>query len=312
MRLAEHISKAKPDHCDGVDLNSIYSEVRKDLSEMIIPTSKGSTTDPAAPNYFIEVTSRSQDGQRGRRQVGHDGVLGARGMHSLQNYRQQPMVYDGNAYTFGVTFHGLGNLNIYAIYMAAPSKDGGKPRYNITMIDSYLMTKLSEFLKGITACRNIRCLAKEYREDFVRRANQRVRQTSTPIPSISGDATNLPGNDNENPSDSGIDTGPQVSGDETDDSDDNSTVSAGGGQDAPSPRGDLDDESGSSDESQDEDQEVRGSVAEQIPNFAMSFTEVTMPSVEVGGHSLRARRRRRAETPDELPPKKKRRTRESS
>ncbi|ROV91879.1 hypothetical protein VMCG_09174 [Cytospora schulzeri] len=278
MRMALYISKAKPDLYDGVDQQMICPEVKEELSEKIIPT-KG--RDPAAPNFFVEVTSKRQDGEIGQRQVGHDGALGARGMHSLQNYEQQTQVYDGNAYTFGVTYHRF-QLTIYAIYMTAPSEEGGKPRYDVHEIATYSMRDSDRFPEGIIACRNIRDLAKEYRVKFVEEANERAKQSSTHAPSVSGDATDMPEHDAEEPTDPGVDA--------------ESQAHLGGGQD---------------NRSEHEHQAPRVGAIEPTTNLARSLSQVTMSTVEVGGHHLRGRRRRREETPEEQepPPRKRRRAR---
>lgn len=134
-------------------------------------------------------------------------------MHSLQDYRQGTKVYDGNAYTFGVTYHKF-DLTTYAIYTTAPSEGAKKPRYDVTEIAHYSMENRSRFPKGVIACRNIRDLAREYREEFVRKANKRAEETITRqtrkafiIPA------DIPDDDDEIMTDLGTDTGPQVAGD---------------------------------------------------------------------------------------------------
>lgn len=279
MRLARHISNAQPDHYEGVHPKDINAEVKRRLSSLIIPTKVGQTWEPAAPNYFLEVTSRSQIGERGRRQVGYDGVLGARAIHSLQNYLRETDVYDGNAYTFGLTYYRF-DLTIYAIYMTAPSEGGRKPRYDITEIVHYSLRDRDKFPKGIIACRNIRDLAREYREKFVKEANERDNQMNTQTPSTFGFGTDLQENDAEESTGSGVlhvDAEPQEAGD---------------GRDNVSP------------------DNVRGMrrVFEPAFNSTLSFTGVILPTIEsqTRGYNLRSRRRRE-ETPEERPSKKTRR-----
>lgn len=197
IALCDTISKAKPDYYDGVNPNTIDNEVKNELSKLILPTG-WANNEPAVPNYFLELSTQEQNPSVTRRQIGHAGALGARGIHSLQNYRQQTAVYDGNAYTFGVTYH-MFILTIYAIHMTTTPKDSEKARYDVNQIARYWMEDKDKFPRGIIACRNIRDLAREYREKFVKEANERTKPTTALTPSASSSGMDLPKIETEGP-----------------------------------------------------------------------------------------------------------------
>ncbi|KAH8756736.1 hypothetical protein F5883DRAFT_429191 [Diaporthe sp. PMI_573] len=105
MRFAENqLKDAKPDYFEGIKPTQIEPEVKENLSEMIIPNVVSALTDPAAPNFFLELKTERLRASVVQMQAVIDGVLGARCMHSLQNYRVETPLYDGNAYTFSVSY----------------------------------------------------------------------------------------------------------------------------------------------------------------------------------------------------------------
>jgi hypothetical protein len=174
MRLAEKDFKdAKPDYYEGIHPKNIESEVKRNLSEMIIPSVKRATTNPAAPNFFLELKTDEMRGIVVTLQCVMDGVLGARCMHSLQSYQMEEPVYDGNAYTFSVSYYRQ-ELRLYAIRVQPPSSDSSKPQYEVVQLEWFPMEAKDSFLPAIKAYRNIRELAEEYRKRFVRIANSRV------------------------------------------------------------------------------------------------------------------------------------------
>ncbi|KAK7739656.1 hypothetical protein SLS53_005623 [Cytospora paraplurivora] len=214
MRLGDTISDAQPDYYEGVHPKDIHAEVKRTLSKRIIPTNARGTKDPAAPNYFFEAKAPNQYTEDARMQAGIAGVLGARGLHSLQNYCKgtKKPVYDGNAYTFSVTYVKF-ELTIYATYLTAPSQDIDRPQYTVTEINQYWLKNKSLFLEGVTACRNLRNLAREFREKFVNEANERVKKPTRQTRSThaTGDLPDLSEEDHpstEGPTNLGTDLGP--------------------------------------------------------------------------------------------------------
>ncbi|KAH8178174.1 hypothetical protein LIA77_03256 [Sarocladium implicatum] len=178
------VTRPKPDFFDGARLKDLGEHLRNDhtLRSKIIPTKHLSV--PVAPNFFLEVKGPSGSSKVALRQVIHDGAYGARGMHALQNYGSHEPVYDNKAYTFSATFH-KGELKLHAHFMTAPTELGGRPTYHTYFIDGWQMTAdVDTFLRGITAFRNIRDLAKSYRDNFIRIANTRAPQATANLPSI--------------------------------------------------------------------------------------------------------------------------------
>ncbi|KAJ2895073.1 hypothetical protein MKZ38_006960 [Zalerion maritima] len=165
------IPRAKPDYFDGVRREDIHGEVRDKLGETIIATDYARA--PVLPNFFMEAKGPDGAPSGAQRQVCYDGAIGARAMHSLQNYGNDEPVYDGNAYAIGTTYHD-GQLKMYAHY-PTPTTQGGPPEYHMTQIDSWGMTgNLKSCVDGIKAFRNGREWAKEQRDSFIEAANARA------------------------------------------------------------------------------------------------------------------------------------------
>ncbi|KAH8755069.1 hypothetical protein F5883DRAFT_430835, partial [Diaporthe sp. PMI_573] len=174
MRFSkEDLKDAKPDYFEGIKPANIEPEVKKDLSVMIIPDVGTALTGPAAPNFFLEIKTDGLRESVVRLQCVMDGVLGARCMHSLQNYRMEEPLYDGNAYTFSVSYYRK-ELRFYAIRIQPPSGNSNKPRYEAIHLEWFAMEAEEKFLPAINAYRNIRDLGEKYRRRFVRDANSRV------------------------------------------------------------------------------------------------------------------------------------------
>lgn len=181
----ETLSDAKPDVYYGTAPSSIHRRVRADIGEHIIPST--TTTRPAAPNFFLEGKSIKGREDVAKRQALHDGAVGARAMHSLQNYSADEPVYDNNAYSYPTTYH-AGTLKLYCVHPTHPTVPGGKPEYHLTQVKAFALTSDKEtFVKGATAYRNTRDLAKAHRESFIEQANERACEmlaTTTTRPSV--------------------------------------------------------------------------------------------------------------------------------
>ncbi|KAI1499124.1 hypothetical protein F5X99DRAFT_420161 [Biscogniauxia marginata] len=161
----EDTPKPQPDLFDGARVNDLDKVLRDDnqLRPMIIP--KKHKNVPVACNFFLE--AKGQDGSAivMKRQVFYDGAYGARAMHSLQNYGEGELVYDGSAFTFSSTYHaGTETLQLYSHHVTMPATPGGRPEYHMNQLDAYALT-----------VSNARDLAKEHRDRFIQRANARAR-----------------------------------------------------------------------------------------------------------------------------------------
>ncbi len=135
-----------------------------------------------APNFFLEAKGPDGSAAVATSQARYDGALGARGMHSLQNYGTEEPTYDGKAYTYSSTYHNT-LLQMYAHHVTAPAAPGGRPEYHMTQVKTVAMTEDRDaFVQGATAFRNLRDLAKTHRDNFIQAANARLPNATMPPP----------------------------------------------------------------------------------------------------------------------------------
>lgn len=174
--IVENVTKPKPDMYDGARPQQLDPRIRHSLGPHIVPSKNSSR--PVVPNFFLEGKSADGRADVARRQACYDGAIGARAMHSLQNYGATEPQHDGNAYSFSSTYHnGTGTLQLYATHMTQPTAPGERSHYHMTEIDSYAMTGNSRRLReGATSFRNLRDLGKSYRDDFINQANDAIRR----------------------------------------------------------------------------------------------------------------------------------------
>ncbi|KAI9045145.1 uncharacterized protein KD926_009559 [Aspergillus affinis] len=193
------LADARPDIYHGAPPNQLNPRVREQLSDQIIPTRRSNR--PITPNFFVETEGHYGSGPVLKRKALYDSTLGARAMHSLQKYghaqekrsSNRPQVddgsapapapahdstYDDHAYAMASTFQD-GILGIYATHPTrTPSNiDPGAGRqtdYVMTQVGYYsLIGSPESYQQGVNAYRNSRDLAKEYRDEFIRQANER-------------------------------------------------------------------------------------------------------------------------------------------
>ena len=166
-----------PDFFDGAWAGDVDKRVREDLDKIIVPSKKVGV--PLAPNFFLEAKGPGGTIDVAVAQAVLDGAHGARIMHALQNYLVDEPVYDGNAYAFTSTLLG-GYLNLYAHHITAPIGPGQRPDQHTTQLKAYALTGDDDvWLEGTGAFRNLRMLAKDYRDKFIGRANVRSRERNT-------------------------------------------------------------------------------------------------------------------------------------
>jgi hypothetical protein len=99
------------------------------LSGCIIPSTMEDK--PMAPNFYLEVKGPNGSTAVARRQACYNGAIGARGVQSLQLYRQDELVYNNLAYTITSTYHDS-TLKMYTIYITLLVGPGKPPEYHIT------------------------------------------------------------------------------------------------------------------------------------------------------------------------------------
>lgn len=168
------ITAAQPDIYWGAYPEQLAQSARNELSGLIVPSTMEGK--PMAPNFFLEVKGPQGTVAVAIQQARYDGAIGARGMHSLQNYRAEEPRYDSKPHTFSFTYQD-GNLKKYSHHMTAPTTVGGRPEYHMNQLRSFSMTdKRDTFVEGATDLRNTLDLAETYRKTFIADANARASQ----------------------------------------------------------------------------------------------------------------------------------------
>jgi hypothetical protein len=172
------ITAAKPNIYWGAYPEELAPAVRNELAGHIVPSTMPEK--PIAPNVFLEVNGPDGTAGVATRQVRYDGAIGARAMHSVQNYRMEEPQFDGKPHTFSFKYHN-GTLTKYSHHMTAPTaSSGGRPEYHMSEVDGWAMTsKRGTFVEAATDLRNTLDLAGAYRADFMRDANARASQAET-------------------------------------------------------------------------------------------------------------------------------------
>lgn len=305
---AAAVQKFAPDYYEGAKPDVVDKDLKKNLRTSIVPTYYNE--DPIAPNFFLEFVTERSGQVVTRRQAGIDGVLGARCMNSLQNYPRQmadkgppppEWEFDGNAYSFGLTYRPR-DLTIYSVHMTPPEPDDNMPGYRIVQIEIYSMVHEDSYHRAISAYRNIRDLAKEYRDDILTKANSRAAQLRAPSappapgPSMSSEVGIVSSQEAENTAKSMED------GDESTlapESRSNSSVEPETEQqEVPSRAGS---EEGQEDEQQDEIQDDASQLGADDPS--MSFGPAGFDDPGDWSNRLRKRPRRTEEDANDDPPR---------
>ena len=176
------IAPANPDLFYGARPEQLDRRIRDKLSGYIIPSTMEDK--PMAPNFYFEAKGPDGSAAVARRQACYDGAVGARGLQSLQSYRQDESVYDNRAYTITSIYHN-GQLQMYTTHITPPVGPGKPPEYHMTQINTWGLTGNADaFRQGATAFRNGRDLAKEWRDGFISTANERVGSLSAEPPTL--------------------------------------------------------------------------------------------------------------------------------
>lgn len=169
------LAPGNPDMYYGARPEQLDRRVRTELSGHIIPSTQDDL--PIAPNFFL--AAKGPDGSLAvaGRQACYDGALGARGMHSLQTYKQLEPVYDNRAYTVTSIYHG-GTLKMYTSHPAQSTGPESRIEYCTTQLNTWGLTgNLDSFRQGATAFRNARDWAKEQRDKAIAQANEIANDT---------------------------------------------------------------------------------------------------------------------------------------
>ena len=173
-----------PDLYYGARPEQLDRRVRMELSGRIIPSTQVDL--PMVPNFFLAAKGPDGSAAVAKRQLTYDGVLGARGVNSLQSYGQDEPVYDNHAYTITSSYHD-GQLKMYTTHPTRPTNPGGRPEYFLNQLRSFAMTDTADtFRQGAAAFRNLRDWTKEQRDKAIARANEKVNNSRGRAPDASG------------------------------------------------------------------------------------------------------------------------------
>ncbi|WEW61088.1 hypothetical protein PRK78_006577 [Emydomyces testavorans] len=184
------LANAKPDHFFGAHPEQLHPEIRKELNDVIIPSTQDSL--PMAPNFFLEAKGPDRSPAVATRQACYNGALGARGIHKLQSYKQDEPVFNNRAYTITSTYQ-AGQLKLYTTHPTTPQESNGRPEYIMSQLKGWSMTSDSEtFRNGATAYQNAQDWAKEQQDEFIKSANERHAQAQSELLSSECEATSEP------------------------------------------------------------------------------------------------------------------------
>ncbi|PQK14580.1 hypothetical protein BB8028_0005g01110 [Beauveria bassiana] len=192
-----------PDIFDCARRYDLHGDIYRGLYRRVIPARVyAGKSDPAVPNWFLEARVYASNMEECKRRICFVSAYGARAMHALQNYgrRAEEKVYDGNAYTFSVVYVAESRcLEVFAHHMARAAN--GQEQYFMTKLCEFNMVESKDtFEKGIIAVRNVRDLARKYRGEVIKFANDRAVKLRSDtdarcagrVPSRKGEASSCP------------------------------------------------------------------------------------------------------------------------
>ncbi|MCJ1388075.1 hypothetical protein MMC18_000919 [Xylographa bjoerkii] len=169
--ISEELVTPQPDFYYGEVHSRRDVDLRRTLDGLIVPSRASEA--PFLPNFFVEVKRPGGSAEVARRAAIYDAALGARAMHHLQAYGAEE-AYDNKAYTFTSTYID-GSLEIFAHHMSPPDESRKLPSHHTVSFDRWPLNRnINEFRSGVTAFRNARDQAREFRESFIAEANNRM------------------------------------------------------------------------------------------------------------------------------------------
>ena len=163
----------QPDYYEGEIPGLGNRQIRRQLKSSIVPSSHEDY--PFLPNYFTEVKGPEGSMSVAKLQACHDGALGARAMHRVENLGRQREVFDKKARTASATYDGEGTLMLFNHHVSGPPRGRGKPlQTHMTPLRSFSLTDSPEtFRQGVRAFRNASDYAHKHRLDSIESAHRR-------------------------------------------------------------------------------------------------------------------------------------------
>lgn len=189
--LTKDIVVPQPDYYEGHLPGLGNRQLRERLEKDIVPSSHKHY--PFLPNFFAEAKSREGSLAVAQRQALHDGAVGARAMHRLENLERPQEVFDNKARTASVIYHGAGNLDIFNHHLSQPRGSGTPSQINMTPLRSFnLADSPATFRQGVGAFRNASDYASQHRRDSIEAAHRRSRIITPQPPTIGARPTRTP------------------------------------------------------------------------------------------------------------------------
>ena len=182
--LMEGIVIPQPDYYQGHTPGPGNRQLRQRLERSIVPSSHAHY--PFLPNFFAEAKGPDGSPAVAQRQACHDGALGARAMHRLENLERRGEVFDNKARTASIAYHGPGDLHMYTHHISQPGGPRTLPQTHMTPLRSFSLADSPDtFRRGIGAVRNAADYACQLRKDSIADAHRRSR-IITPEPLSTG------------------------------------------------------------------------------------------------------------------------------
>ena len=182
--LMKGIVIPQPDYYQGHLPGPGNRQLRKLLDKDIVPSSQKYY--PFLPNFFAEAKGPEGSLAVAQRQACHDGALGARAMHRVENLERRGEVFDNKARTVSAVYHGAGNVNLYTHHVSQPGGPGTLPQTHMTPLRSFCLADTPDsFRQGVGAVRNATDYACQLRKDSIADAHRRSRIITPQPPSIS-------------------------------------------------------------------------------------------------------------------------------
>ncbi|CAF9943337.1 MAG: hypothetical protein ALECFALPRED_011076 [Alectoria fallacina] len=181
--LVDDIVVPQPDYYEGELPGPGNRRLRQQLDTSIVPSSHKHY--PFLPNLFAEAKGPAGSLLVAQRQACHDGALGARATHRVENLGRREEVFDNKARTASVIYHGAGNLAFHTHHLAQPEGRGTPSQTHMTQIGSFdLQHGPKGFRQGVGAFRNASDYAHQLRKESIENAHRR-NGIDTPEPPTS-------------------------------------------------------------------------------------------------------------------------------
>lgn len=140
-----------PDRYYSTHPELLNRQIRSELEHQIVPSTQQDL--PITPNFFLAAKGPDGSVSVAKKQAYYDGALKARGIQSLQTYKQSTPRFDNNAYTITSIYHN-GQLQIFTSHPSKPNSSD-KSKYFMTQLRSFSLTHNVEFFRqGTTWYRN--------------------------------------------------------------------------------------------------------------------------------------------------------------